>query len=201
MKILYIRCSTIGQNVDRQKLPDEDFDIEIIDQVSGSLDFFEREGGAKIKELVDSGAVKMITVEAVDRVGRSLRDILNTLHYFNEKKVPVKFLKEGIVTLDEELNESPVASLLINTMGSIAQLTRELMLQRQAEGILIRKSLGLYTGRKPNTTESVDKFLSKRKNKEALNLLTKGMKPGHVAKVVGLCPNTITKIKKFGEIQ
>lgn len=196
MRVLYVRSSTLGQNTERQSQIDGDFDLVITDQVSGMKSFFEREGGAKLKQLVEEGLIDHITVEAVDRVGRSLRDVLNTLEFFKEKEVPVQFLKEGITTLDEEGNESPTATLLINTMGAIAQLSRSLMLQRQKEGILLRKKRGLYLGRQPGSTESDEKFLSKPKNKEALRLLEGGMRPTHVAKVVGIAPNTVTKIKK-----
>lgn len=200
MRVLYVRSSTLGQNTERQSQIDGQFDLVITDQVSGMKSFFEREGGAKLKELSEEGLIDHITVEAVDRVGRSLRDVLNTLEFFKEMEIPVQFLKEGITTLDDDGNESPTASLLINTMGAIAQLSRSLMLQRQKEGILLRKKRGLYLGRKPGTCESDEKFLSKPKNREALRLLKGGMKPTHVAKVVGIAPNTITKIKRRAKL-
>lgn len=194
--MLYVRCSSLSQKTSRQCEIEGDFDLVITDQVSGMKSFFQRDGGAKLKELVEEGLVDHITAEAVDRFGRSLKDVLATLEFFAEHKVPVTFLKEGITTLDEEGNESPTASLLISTMGAIAQLSRSLMLQRQKEGIMLRKKRGLYMGRKPGTKETDEKFLSKGKNKEALKLLQKGMRPTHVAKVVGIAPNTVTKIKK-----
>ncbi|MEZ4937062.1 MAG: recombinase family protein [Crocinitomicaceae bacterium] len=198
IRVLYIRTSSVSQiqSPERQKQVEGEFDFVITDLVSGVKNFFEREGGKKIFDLIEQGAKMHITVESVDRVGRSLRDVLNTLEYFKIKNVPVHFLKEGITTLDEEGKESPTASLLINTMGAIAQLNRDLMLQRQKEGILLRISKGLYTGRQKGTKESTEKFLSKPKNKEALKLLQEGMKPTYVAKITGLAPNTITKIKK-----
>lgn len=47
------------------------------------LPFFEREGGKQIRKLVEKGAIRSLAVWAIDRLGRDLLDILNTIHYFN----------------------------------------------------------------------------------------------------------------------
>lgn len=52
-----------------------------------------------------------------------------------------------------------------------------------------------YSGRKQNTKEDRFKFLSKPKNKKAIEYLNKGMKGVEVSKLVGISLNTITKIK------
>jgi len=71
--------------------------------------------------------------------------------------------------------------------------------ERQLEGIAIAKANGVYKGRKKDTTEDPIHFLSKPKNKKALDLLNKGYKNLEVAKIVGLHPNTVTRIKKLNQ--
>jgi hypothetical protein len=54
-----------------------------------------------------------------------------------------------------------------------------------------------YTGRKKGTKEDPLKFLSKPKNKKALDLLKKGYRGIEVSRITGLNINTITKVKKL----
>jgi len=44
MKVLYVRCSTIDQKTDRQRVSEKDYDLVIEDKCSGAIPFFEREG-------------------------------------------------------------------------------------------------------------------------------------------------------------
>ena len=45
MKVLYVRCSSIDQKTDRQRVSEKDYDIVIEDKCSGAIPFFDREGG------------------------------------------------------------------------------------------------------------------------------------------------------------
>ena len=85
MKILYCRVSNLDQRTDRQKVTEKDFSLVIEDKCSGSIPFFQRPGGGEIKVLIEKGIVRSLHVLSIDRLGRDLRDIINTIHYFNEK--------------------------------------------------------------------------------------------------------------------
>ena len=61
----------------------------------------------------------------------------------------------------------------------------------------ITKENGVYTGRKTGTNESVESFLNKPKNKQAIHYLNMGWKAVDIAKEIGIHINTITKIKKI----
>ena len=89
MKVLYARVSSIDQRTDRQRVTENEFDLVVEDKCSGAIPFFEREGGKEIKKLLDNGILKNLSVWQIDRLGRDLRDIINTIHYFNEKKVSI----------------------------------------------------------------------------------------------------------------
>ncbi len=63
-------------------------------------------------------------------------------------------------------------------------------------GELTTKARGVYKGRIEGTKEDVLTFLTKTKNKKAVELLKKGYKGTEVAKIVGIHMNTISKIRK-----
>lgn len=200
MKVLYTRVSSVGQNIERQKVNNEDFDFLVEDRVSGAIPFFEREGGKKIKKLVDDGFLTELNVWSIDRFSRDLRSILETIEYFDDKNIPIKFINQGIQTLNEDGTKNHIASLIINILGSIAQMSRLQSKEAQLEGIQLAKARGVYKGRANGTSEDTLTFLSKPKNKKAIDLIKKGYKNIEISRIVGLHPNTITKIRKQLEI-
>ncbi|SDD64695.1 Resolvase, N terminal domain [Algoriphagus faecimaris] len=125
---------------------------------------FERLGGQELKKLLDLGVVSKISCWQIDRCGRDLRDIINFLHYTTERKVPVHFISQGLVTLNENGEENPIAKMMISILGVVAEMERKLILERQKEGIELAKLKGnVFLGRKPNTKEGPLRFLSKPK--------------------------------------
>lgn len=197
MIALYTRISSVDQNIERQKANQKDYGIVIEDRCSGAIPFFERDGGKKMKVLAEKGILKIMAVVAIDRLGRNLKDILTTVEYFTKKKVAIHFISQGIVTLDEDGKENSVAKLIISVLGTVAEMERNQLKERQREGIAIAKAKGVYKGRAAGSKEDALKFLSKEKNKKALELLRKGVKGVDVAKATGLNLNTISKVKKL----
>ena len=87
--------------------------------------------------------------------------------------------------------------MIISILGVVSEMTRAQILENQRQGIELAKlDPNKYMGRKPGSVEDPIKFLSKKKNRQALDLLRNGYKNVEVAKIVGLHPNTITKIKR-----
>ena len=197
MKALYCRVSTIDQKTDRQRIIDKDFDLVIEDKCSGSVPFFEREGGKEIKKLIEKKILKNLSVWSIDRLGRDLRDIINTIHFFNEKKISVRFISQGLETLDRNGKENAISKMMISILGVVGEMERSQIRERQLEGIKLAKLKGIYKGRITGSKEDALAFLSKKKNKEALSLLKKKYKAVEVSKITGLHINTITKIKKL----
>ncbi|MFD2550744.1 recombinase family protein [Bizionia sediminis] len=197
IKVLYVRVSTLEQKTDRQRVNEKDFDLVIEDKCSGAISFFEREGGKEIKKLIDEGLIQTLSVWQIDRLGRDLRDIMNTIHYFNEMGITIHFVSQGLSTLDNEGKENPISKMIISILGIVGEMERNQIKERQMEGIRIAKLKGSYTGRKKGSREDVLSFLSKDKNKKAVEYLKKGFKGVEVAKLTDLNINTITKIKKM----
>ena len=195
MKILYIRTSTFEQNSERQKIDSESYKV-IEDKCSGKIAFFDRPNGKKIQLLAEENKITELAVHQIDRLGRNLLDILQTIEYFNEKRINVFFRKQGLKTLNDDGSENDISKMMISILGVVAEMERKMIRERQLEGILVAKSNGKYKGRTKGTSESLIKFLNKTKNKKATELLQRGYKNSEISKIVGLHPNTITKIKK-----
>ena len=198
MKVLYTRVSTLDQKTDRQKVNEEDFSLVVEDKCSGSIPFFERQGGMEIKKLIDMGAVTSLSALSIDRLGRDMRDIMNTIHFFTDKNICIHFISQGLSTLDEYGKENSISKMIISILGVVSEMGRAQILENQRSGINLAKLRNVYKGRVTGSSEDVLKFLSKKKNKQALELLKKGVKGLLVAKATGVHINTITKIKKLG---
>ena len=66
-----------------------------------------------------------------------------------ERGIHIVFVKENLTFTGED---SPMSNLLLSVMGAFAQFERELIRERQREGIAIAKREGKYGGRKPSLT-------------------------------------------------
>jgi hypothetical protein len=100
-----------------------------------------------IKYLND-GIIKCLYVHQIDRLGRNLRDVLNTAHTFTVKASPICFIAQGLRTIDEDGKENPISKLIISILGTIGEMERNQIRERQLEGISIAKAQGRFLGRK-----------------------------------------------------
>lgn len=141
MKIFYVRCSTIDQNEARQIKMAHDFGAEkiYIDKASGKNT--DREELKKMLEFAREGDT--VATESISRIARNTRDLLNIVDELKQKKVEFVSLKEAIDTT------TPTGKFTLTLFGAIAELERDSLLERQAEGIAIAKAAGKYKGRKP----------------------------------------------------
>ncbi|HMJ48397.1 MAG TPA: recombinase family protein [Ferruginibacter sp.] len=198
MKVLYCRVSTLDQKTDRQRVTEKDFKLVIEDKCSGAVPFFDREGGKEIKNLIDREVKISLSVLSIDRLGRDLRDIINTIHFFTEHGITIHFISQGLSTLGENGKENPISKMMISILGIVGEMERSQIKERQAEGIRIAKMKGTYKGRVEGSKEDTLSFLGKEKNKKALEYLKKGYKAVEISKLTGVHINTITKIKRIG---
>ncbi|MHA8059009.1 recombinase family protein [Aquirufa nivalisilvae] len=199
LNILYVRVSSFEQNPERQRVQEDQYDKVIEDRISGAVALFERPGGKELLKLITLDLVGSVSFWQIDRCGRDLKGIVDFLHFMVERKIPVHFIEQGLSTLNTDGTENPISKMCIAFMSVIAEMNRNLIKNAQREGIELAKlKKNVYLGRKIGSNEDVLDFLSKSKNKAALGFLKKGYKNSEVSKIVGLHPNTITKIKKLG---
>lgn len=145
MKIGYRRVSSEGQNLDRQDLVcDKLFE----EKVSGAKR--DREALAQMIEFAREG--DEVIVWSIDRLARDLRDLQDIIQRLNDKGVSVSFLKEKLVFSGEA--DDAFARLQLQMMGAFAEFERNIIRQRQAEGIARAKARGVYKGRKKTIDEN-----------------------------------------------
>jgi DNA invertase Pin-like site-specific DNA recombinase len=197
MKVLYCRTSTIEQKTDRQRVNEKDYQLVVEDKCSGSIALFEREGGIKLLKLIEKGVLTELYIWEIDRLGRCLLDILSNIKYFNEKKICIHFVSQGLSTLQPDGTENNITKMIISILGTLAEMEKKISRERQLEGIAIARLNNKYTGRAKGSCEDTLKFLSKPKNAKAIDYIKKGYKNIEVAKIVGIHYNTVTKIRKL----
>jgi DNA invertase Pin-like site-specific DNA recombinase len=88
--------------------------------------------------------------------------------------------------LDLALDTSnATGKLMMNVLGSVAQFEREMMLERQREGIAKAKAQGKYKGRRPTAREKAE---------EVMQLLGEGVSKREVSKRLGLSERSVYRI-------
>jgi DNA invertase Pin-like site-specific DNA recombinase len=128
-------------------------------------------------EFVREGDALIVT--KLDRLARSVRHLGEIVDTLEQKRVALRILDLGLDT------SNATGKLMLNVLGAVAQFEREMMLERQLEGIAKAKAEGKYKGRKPTA-------LAKRSEVRAL--LSEGISKREIAKQTGLSERSIYRI-------
>lgn len=152
----YARVSAADQNPERQEkaLTDAGADLLFIDKLSGK-----DRNRPELDELLKRGVRPgdEVIVKSVDRLARSTVDLLAILEAVRDKGGHVRFLEtEGLDINDKN------GKFVLTILGAVAELEREMIRERQAEGIAIAKTKGVYKGRKPALTDDQADELTRR---------------------------------------
>jgi DNA invertase Pin-like site-specific DNA recombinase len=78
----------------------------------------------EIKKLIEQKVKFILSVLTVDRSGRNLRNIINTVHFFTENKTPSHCISHGLTTLDSKGTESPIAKMMISILGVVGEMEK-----------------------------------------------------------------------------
>ena len=158
MKVAYIRVSTIEQNTARQEEAMEEIGIEKTFIEKASAKDTNRPQLLSMIDFIREGDV--VYVESFSRLARSTEDLLNIVKSIQEKGATIISLKENF-----DLS-TPTGKLMLTMMGAISTFEREVMLERQREGIAIAKAEGKYKGRRkieitPEFVEAYKKYMNR----------------------------------------
>ncbi len=146
----YARVSTAGQNLEAQLNALKDCDKIFQEKDSGAKS--ERVELNRMLEFVRDGDVVVIT--KLCRLARNTKHLLEVVEILDNRKVGLKVLNLGIDT------SSPTGRLMLTMIGAVAAFERQLLLERQAEGIALAKQKGKYLGRKPTAMAKAPKVRS-----------------------------------------
>ena len=139
----YTRVSTATQDAQLQVDALVDVGVQkrdvFADVTSGSRTAIERPGMKRLLEHAEAGDT--VVVWRVDRLGRSLIDVLNTVNLLRERGVNVRSVSDGI---------DPATStgrLMLNMLATLAEYERELIVERVNAGIAAARQNGTKFGR------------------------------------------------------
>ena len=124
-------------------------------------------------------------VTKLDRLARNTRHLLEISEYLHAKRVALRILNLGIDT------STPTGKLMLTMIGAIATFERELMLERQAEGIELARRRGVYKGRKPTAMAKGD---------EVQALAARGLAKAEIARRTGISLSSVQRILRRMEI-
>lgn len=152
MLIGYARTSTIDQIAG--------FDAQIRDLTNAGCERIFQEQVSSISEREKLKAAieyaregDTLVVTKLDRLARSVKSLIDIAESLHKKNVMLRILNLGMDT------SSPTGKLLLTTLGAIAQFEREIMLERQREGIAKAKAEGKYKGRQPLNPKIADEVI------------------------------------------
>lgn len=165
-RIAYIRVSTYDQNPDRQ-LEGMQFDRKFIDNFTGRV--LERPQLQEMIKYVREG--DELYIHSLDRLARTLTDLMSVIKVLTDKKVKVHFKTENLIFTGDD---SPMSILLLSMLGAFAQFELSLNKDRQREGIKLAREKGMYLGR--------PRVLSKDKIRELKNFINDGGSKSDAAK-------------------
>jgi DNA invertase Pin-like site-specific DNA recombinase len=153
-RIGYIRVSTVDQNPERQ-LEGIILDKKFVEYASGST--LKRPVLMSMLDYIRDG--DELFVHSVDRLARNARDLCDLVACLVEKQVIVHFVRQNLTFNG---NDSPMAKFQLSVIGAVAELEREISLERQKEGIAIAKKAGKYKGSKPKLDAAKIALLKER---------------------------------------
>jgi DNA invertase Pin-like site-specific DNA recombinase len=128
-------------------------------------------------EFVREGDIFVVT--KIDRLARSISDLMAIIKSLEKNGVGLRILNLGIDT------GTPTGKLMLTVLGGIAQFEREIMLERQREGVAKAKAEGKYKGRKP---------IAMDRQQEVIRLVKSGIPKASVAKQLGMGEASVYRI-------
>jgi DNA invertase Pin-like site-specific DNA recombinase len=181
MIVGYARVSTTGQHLETQ--------IEQLEQSQCEKIFKEKVSGAK-KERPELESMLDFVREGdsvvcckLDRIARSTKHLLEIVERLEEKGVAFKVLNINLDT------STPTGKLMLTMLGGIAQFEREMMLERQAEGIARAKKEGRFKGR-PSVI--------KDKAEQIKDMVSQGIPKAQIARELEIGEASVYRALKLG---
>lgn len=176
MKIGYARVSTGDQNLDLQKDALERAGCEkiYVDEISGTV--AKREGLEKAKEMLRKG--DELIVWRLDRLGRSIRDLIDWVTILEDEGIGFKSLQESIDTTTSS------GKLVFHIFAALAEFERNLIRERTNAGLAAARARGKLGGRK--------KSLNAKERKRAVEMYhRKNHTVGQICKMMNISKPTL----------
>lgn len=196
MKIAYARVSTIEQNLERQ--------LENLKAFGAEKIFTEKKSGASIIERsVFKEALNFVRegdqfiVESIDRLGRNYDEVIETVNFLKQKDVQLIITSLPIMSeaIGNPLLDKFIKDLIIQILAMIAEQERSESKRRQAQGIALAKTKGVYKGRPVLYSPTAKDPQKRLVYQKVISQLKDGVAISKIAKEVGITRQTIYRIK------
>lgn len=105
------------------------------EKISGTTKANERTEFKAMLYFIESNNVDSILVWELSRLGRNLKDILETIDFFTERKINIYSKKENQNTLNEDKSINHIVAMTMGIMGSVAQYERTNIIERSKRGL------------------------------------------------------------------
>jgi DNA invertase Pin-like site-specific DNA recombinase len=170
----YARVSTGDQDVAGQTLRlNQAGAIKVFTDIRSGRSMDRPGLGALLAYARDGDALAVVRL---DRLGRSLGELLTTVAMLKERGI-------ALVSLEEKIDTASAAGeLIFHVFGAIAHFERRLIAERTKDGIAAARARGKHPGRRPLDTDKIA---------AALSLVKAGLSPTAAAKQLGLGRSTV----------
>lgn len=154
----YARVSTREQELNRQidLLENENCNEILTEKISGTKS--SRPELDRLKDKIRPGDT--VVVESFSRLGRSTKDLIDLVNYFEENNVKLISLKENFDTT------TPQGRLMLTVFQAFSQFERELIVERTKEGLKSARARGRKGGRPRVSKTNIQKALNLYNSKE-----------------------------------
>ncbi len=180
MKVGYARTSTVDQLAGFEAQLDEL-------RAAGCEKIFREQVSSVVERPQLQAALEFVRegdtffVSKLDRLARSVADLMAIVQQLDRKRVSLQILNLGMDT------STPTGKLMLTMLAGVAQFEREIMLERQREGVAKAKALGKYKGRKPIADDKRD---------EIVRLIAGGMSKAAAARKLDIGEATVYRVLK-----
>ena len=181
-RIGYVRVSTLDQNTERQ-LDGIELDRTFTDKASGK-DTQRPQLQAALTYLREGDT---LVVHSMDRLARNSEDLLRTVRELTSRGVTVEFVKNHLTFSGKA---DPMAKLMMTMLAAFGEFERDLIRERQREGIAIAKARGVYKGRK--------RALTSEQAAELVECARSGMPKAELARSYGISRETLYQYLRAG---
>ena len=184
---IYARVSTTDQNLDGQvdqlrtwaQARGHEVVAEILDHGLSGADS-KRPGLSRLLRMATAGEVDVVAVSALDRLGRSLPDLLRIVEEFRALGVELYLGREGIDTA------TPMGTMFMQMVGAFAEFERAILVERVRSGMARAKAKGKHVGRPVRVTA--------KKRERILELVREGRSKADVAREVEISRASVYRV-------
>lgn len=127
-----------------------------------------------------------VTVTKLDRLARSVRDLVRIVDRLAAKGVALRILAMNMDTA------TPTGKLMLTILGAVAEFERELMLERQREGIAKAKAEKKYKGRAPTARSKADEIKA---------LLAEQVGPQEISRKLGISRSSVYRVIEHAQLE